>query len=181
MKCATKQIRPSRRGLGLVEAMISLVIAATLLTAVSAAFNASAKALQINDEFFRSTQSARVSLARILSQVRTGQVDEASTANNLHLITTGGQDLTYKLVTESDPTKGPMRLVMVDNSTATTYELARNVTTTIATDSPFAIELGKDSNNADCVSRVSLSLSVKCGGNEVRLSGSAAPRRNLSY
>ena len=173
--------RPHRRGLGLAEAMISLTIAATLLTAVSAAFNASSQAMKVNDDFFRSTQAARVSLARILTQVRTGAVDEASTANNLHLITNSGQDLTYMLVAESDPAKGPMRLVMVNNTTGQTYDLARNVTTAIGTNSPFAIELGQDYNNAVCVSRVSMGIAVKVGSNEVRLSGSAAPRRNLTY
>jgi Tfp pilus assembly protein PilW len=181
-----------RRGLGMVEAMISLSITAALLTAVSAAFKASAQAIQANDEFFRSTQAARVSLNRILGQIRNGAVDDASTANSLHLITNdlkdsagnvikAGKDVTYRLVTEPDAAKGPMRLVMLDNATGQTYELARNVTTTITTTTPFTVELGKDYNNADCVTRVSVAISVKVGNNEVRLSGAAAPRRNLTY
>ena len=41
--------------------------------------------------------------------------------------------------------------------------------------------MGQDYNNAACVARVAVSLTVKIGQNDVRLSGSAAPRRNLSY
>ena len=37
-----------RSGLTMVEAMVSLVIAATVLTAVGAAFTATARAMQIN-------------------------------------------------------------------------------------------------------------------------------------
>ena len=181
-----------RRGLGIVEALIALSITAALLTAVGAAFTASAKAMTVNDEFFRSTQAARVALQRILWQVRNGSVDDTSAANSLHLITNTvyddlgnivkqPQDVTYKLVTESDPTKGPMRLVMVNNTNNQTYELAKNVTTAISTTSPFVVELGQDYNHTTCVSRVSVVLAVKVGTNEVLVSGAAAPRRNMAY
>ena len=185
-------INTLRRGLGMIEAMIALAITAALLTAVGAAFTASAKAMTVNDEFFRSTQAARVALQRILWQVRNGSVDDTSTANSLHLITntvyddSGNvikqpQDVTYSLVTESDPTKGPMRLVMVNNANNQTYELAKNVTTAVSSSSPFVVELGQDYNNTTCVSRVSVVLAVKVGVNEVLVSGAAAPRRNMAY
>jgi Tfp pilus assembly protein PilV len=191
---ATRRLR-GRSGLSIVEAMISLVIAATVLTAVSAAFSGTARAMEINDQFFRATQSARVSMTRILAQVRNGAVDEASTANNLHLITNtiydnngnvvrAAQDVTYKLVDEADPALGPRRLLMVIDAGLPgekTYELARNVSTPVTSSSPFSIEMGQDYNNAACVTRVAVSLSIKIGHNEVRLSGSAAPRRNLTY
>jgi len=170
----------------MVECMISLVIAASLLTAVGIAFTSTAHAMQYNDEFFRATQSGRVSMARILSQVRNSSVDEASTANNLHLITNEikdsngnvivpAKDLTYKIDTATS------RLVMVNNGTGVTYELAKNVTTAVTATSPFTIDLGKDYNNTTCVSRVSVTLAVAVGVNEVRLYASAAPRRNLNY
>ena len=52
------RLRRSRAGLGMVEAMISLAIAASLLTAVAMAFRASADAVDQNDQFFRATQAA---------------------------------------------------------------------------------------------------------------------------
>src|SRR5436190_21986916 len=84
-----------RRGLGLVEVMISLASTATLLTAVAAAFRASGDAIDINDHFFKATQSARVSLARMLTQVRRGTPATDTTGTSLHLLTDGGQDVNY--------------------------------------------------------------------------------------
>src|SRR5688500_18191639 len=148
--------------------MIALAITLTLLTAVGAAFHASASAINVNDDFFRASQAGRVAMTRILHHVRNGSVDELSTNNSLHLITHKGEDLTYKLVDDTDPLSGPKRLVVVNNTTATSYTLARNVTTALVSDKrPFSTVLGKDSNNADCVKRVSVYLSVKVGPNEV--------------
>jgi type II secretory pathway component PulJ len=187
--------RTVRSGLTMVEAMISLTIAAMVLTAVGVAFTSTARAMQINDQFFRAAQAARVSMTRILAQVRNGSVDDASTANNLHLITNEVKDangntikpaldVTYKLVNETNPELGPKRLLMVidaGKTTEKTYELARNVTTAVTTTAPFSYEAGTDYNNAACVARVAVTLTVKNGNNEVRLSGSGAPRRNLTY
>src|SRR5438874_5956452 len=87
--------RSPRHGLGLVEALISLAIAAALLTAVAIGFVASARAINENDQFFRAAQSGRVSLNRILTQVRRGTPANDSTATSLHLLTDTGQDITY--------------------------------------------------------------------------------------
>ena len=178
----TRAARP--RGMSIAECIVSLAIAAVLLTAAAAAYTASAQAIDQNDQFFRATQSARVSMARILGHVRRGDVDEASTANNLHLVTDAGQDVTYKLVPDADPRTGPMRLVMVvdaGQATQKTYELARNVTTQVGARTPFGIVLGKNHTGVDCVSRVSVELAVKVGDNQIFLSSSAASRRSLAY
>src|SRR5205085_1077278 len=60
----------SRKGLSLAEVMISLAISAMLLTAVAAAFTASSEAIEQNDEFFRASQAARVSMNQILTECR---------------------------------------------------------------------------------------------------------------
>ena len=174
----------SRGGMSIFECIISLAIAAMLLTAAASAYSASGQAMEQNDQFFRAAQCGRTSMARILSQLRRGDVDEASTANNLHLVTDNGQDVTYKLVPETNPATGPMRLVMVIDAgkpTEKTHELARNVTTQVGTHTPFSVVLGKNNSGADCVARVSVTLSVKVGNNEILLSSAAAPRRSLAY
>lgn len=171
-------------GMSIAECIISLAIAVVLLTAAGAAYNGSARAIDQNDQFFRATQSARTSMTRILNQVRRGDVDETSTANNLHLVTDGGQDLTYRLVEDPDPVTGPRRLVMVVDAGKTTeksHVVARNVTTEIGAQTPFGIVLGKNNAGADCVARISVTLAVKVGKNEIRLSAAAAPRRNITY
>ena len=80
--------------------------------------------------------------------------------------------------TSPSRTAGLMFPVPVRNSDTTDpdYVLARNVD-----DAKFQVGIGKDANNTTCVTNVSLSIRVKIGNNEVRLSGSAAPRRNLVY
>jgi len=161
-----------RAGLGMVEALISLAIAAALLTAVGVAFTSSAKAMKINDDFFRASQAARVAVNRIMTQARCGSVDETSTSTSLHIITDSNQDLTYTY----DSTNKQLKLITNSDLTDPDYVLARNVTSCT-----FIIELGTDYNNATCVSRVTLNIKVTCGTNDVLLSGSAAPRRNIVY
>ena len=167
-----------RRGLSLVEIMISLAITALLLTAAAAAFSASADGIQANDEFFRATQAARISLHQILTQVRRGSVNTASTATDLRLITaaeddgTGEDDYTYSYVAAENK----LKLVTNDNITDPDYTLASDVDNV-----SFAVETGEDYTHAPCVTRVNVAVTVKVGDNVVTLSGSACPRRNLIY
>lgn len=161
-----------RRGLGLIEAMISLAIVAMLLTAVAAAFRASTDAIQTNDEFFQASQSGRVVLARLLTQVRRGSVDEGSTSTNLRIITDAGQDLAYVY----DANTKQITLVTNDDPNDIDHVLARNVTAC-----EFLVEMGTDYNNAQCVKRVTIQLNITVGSNSVFLTDSAALRRNLVY
>ncbi len=46
---------------------------------------------------------------------------------------------------------------------------------------PFTWDMGTDANNAVCVARVSVAMEVMVGSSDIRLSGSAAPRRSLNY
>ena len=59
-----------RRGLSLAEVMISLAITSMLLTAIAAAFQSSSQVIENNDRFFRATQSARVAINQITTEVR---------------------------------------------------------------------------------------------------------------
>ena len=68
-----------RHGLSLVEILISLAISASLLTAIAAAFSASASVIEKNDEVFRATQAARVTMLHLLTEIRQGTVGEMST------------------------------------------------------------------------------------------------------
>jgi Tfp pilus assembly protein PilW len=77
-----------RAGLSLAEAMVALAITSALLVAVAAAFSAASAAVNENDEFFHATQSARVTLNRILNDVRRGTVSNVFTAK--------GESLTYQ-------------------------------------------------------------------------------------
>lgn len=70
--------RPVRRGVGLVELLISLAITAALLTATGAALDASFKAYRTNQELGDLTQRARLAMHRMLTEIRATQNHEPS-------------------------------------------------------------------------------------------------------
>ena len=45
----------------------------------------------------------------------------------------------------------------------------------------FVIGIGKDANNAKCVSRLAMSITIQEGNNIIRLSGNAVPRGTMTY
>jgi len=76
--------------------MISLAISAMLLTAVAAAFSASSEAIEINDQFFRASQAARVSMNQILTEIRRANAVQVPANNkSLSMITFDNKDRTY--------------------------------------------------------------------------------------
>ena len=170
--------RRGRLGLSLVEIMVSLAITAALLTSAAAAFNASSAVIADNEQFFRATQAARVSLHQILTNVRRGTVSTASTSQAVRLITavnddgSGEDDVTYRF----DATGKKLVFVTNDDATDPDYTMANNVTALA-----FDVQLGQDYTKAPCVARVNVSITVKVGKNSVTLTGSAAPRRNVVY
>jgi len=155
----TARIR--RRGLSLVEAMISLAITALLLSGVAMAYHASTAAIEMNDQFFRATQAARVSLNQILDQVRkcqSGVVDSGS----LDLTTDGGQTRLFWL----DGSNLMLTMNAPDTSVASSYRLASNVKT---------LQFATDGKS------ISMVVTVAVGPNQVTLCGSAFPRRLMTY
>jgi type II secretory pathway pseudopilin PulG len=167
MRSTHRPSRRLRRGLSVVEAVISLAIAAMLLTAVGTAFSASVAAINNNDQFFRATQSARVTLNQVLTEVRRAHAVNVA-GNKVDLVTYDNRDISYVY----DSTAGTLRLVTNDSTTDADYVLTSGLTSFSAT-SDTALATG----GISYVTRVSLSLTVETGGNQVRLSGSAAPRR----
>jgi hypothetical protein len=77
----------ARRGLSIVEVMISLTITSFLLVAVAAAYNASASAVEMNDRFFRATQAGRVTMNQLLTEIRRADSVGCSAASDAIIIT----------------------------------------------------------------------------------------------
>lgn len=149
-----------RRGLGLVETLVSLAITASLLTAVAAAFSASAASITMNDQFARATQAARVSVNRVMAEVRKCQSGVVET-QSLELSAYDGSKNTYAF-----DSANKKLTVTVDGITPQTYTMASNVhDITFQTD-------GKT---------ISMTVVVKIGDNRVVLNGSAFPRRSMTY
>jgi prepilin-type N-terminal cleavage/methylation domain-containing protein len=175
-----------RRGLSIIEVMISLTISAFLLVAVAAAYSASADAVEMNDKFFRATQAGRVTMNQLLTEIRRADSIQVFT-DHIDVIrpvagATGGTGTrlpkeTYRTFSY-DPMAKQVNLQIHYDATAPAplsplYPLARNVEATLF----GPAEIQKDANNADIVTRVPVQIVVRIGGNEVRLSGASGPRR----
>ena len=154
--------RPNRRrGLGLVELLVSLAIAASLLTAVAAAYAATTSAIQMNDEFFRASQAARVSINQIMAEVRkcqSGIVDYQS----LEISNQMGEKRVYAF----DAPNSRLTLSFPDAVVPVTYTLARNVDD---------VQFYTDGQT------ISMVVTIEVGKNTVTLCGSAMPRRTITF
>ena len=157
----------ARTGLSLVEVMISTALSAILLTAAGMAYSASIKAIEINDRFFTASQAARVSITQMTSAFRRGS-NLTVTANSARVLTSDGHDRTYTF----DVASQQLKMVANDSVGTPTYILARNVT---------AAAFSADLDAGSIVTRVAISLTVQVNCNQVLLSGSAAPRSNVTY
>lgn len=172
-----------RRGLSIVEVMISLTISAFLLVAVAAAYNASANAVEMNDRFFRATQAGRVTLNQLLTEIRRADFVYCAPTYDSIIVTRPKQN---KLTDEDsrefkyDPVAKKITLQIYYKNTAGTtwtspaYSLASNVE---------LAKFGPPDKITDATGehdvRVPVTVDVKIGGNSVRLSGSSGPRRLL--
>lgn len=162
----------SRRALSIVEMVISLAIAAMLLTAVAAAFTASAAAVEVNDDFFRASQAARVSLNQILTDLRRSDGVEVPTSTLVEVITWDGLDRGYQY----DAVNAQIKLITNDVTTDPDYVLARNVTACA-----FAADTSVDAQGITHYVRISVTLTVQVGENRITLTGSVAPRREQQF
>lgn len=178
----TPQPRRVRRGMALIEAMISLSLSATMLIAVSAAFRASARAVEINEAHFRCSQSARVTMGQMLTELRRAdavQVDPSgkwiqvirptSTLAPNELYRQFSYDATNKRVT--------LQIFYSGNVTSPVYEMTPNVSA--CTFGPA--DTGTDYNNTQVAVRVPITLTCAYDGNAITLSGAAAPRRAQQF
>jgi type II secretory pathway pseudopilin PulG len=153
--------RIRRRGLGLVELLVSLGIAASLLTAVAAAYAATTSAIQMNDEFFRASQAARVSINQVMAEVRkcqSGIVDDQS----LEVSNQTGEKRVYAF----DGANNRLTLTFPEAVVPVTYTLARNVDD---------VHFYTDGQT------ISMVVTIEVGKNSVTLCGSAMPRRTIAF
>jgi type II secretory pathway pseudopilin PulG len=162
MKTITHQ-NLRRRGMTLIDTMISLAISSSLLVAVGAAFNSASKAIQYNDQFTQAVQSARISINQIMTEVRRSSQYPIVSADNktIDMMTYGLEHRIY---------------VYLPNNTLTITRENVNpwITNTIA------------SNVADCKfyddgKSITMNVTVRVGGNQMVLCGSATPRRSVAY
>jgi hypothetical protein len=182
--------------------MISLVIVAMLLTAVAAAYSACASAINVNDEFFRATQGARVSMAQMLDMTRQSAVcrvgTEAENTAGVPPFTLTDKDTLYintpappegspeavqfpygKIITYQYVPSDPDKPLKVTDEYGITHILARHVETCQFASTVELIDVDKVPHRA--TTRVTILLVIKVGENQLQLSGSTVPRQAMTY
>jgi Tfp pilus assembly protein PilW len=173
--------RPRRRALSIVEVLISLAISSLLLIGVAAAYSASADAIEVNDKFFRATQSGRVTLNQMLTEIRRAEFVFCAPTNDSIIIT---RPDTTKLPDEDSreykynpETKRVTLQIFYKSATGSwsspEYTMASNMETA-RFGPPARI---RETSGRVLEVRVPVTLEVKIGGNSIRLSGSSSPRR----
>lgn len=172
--------RGRRRGLSVVEAMISLAISSLLLVGVASAYNASADAAEVNDRFFRATQAGRVSMNQMLTEIRRADRIVTATTNDSIIIdrpvdTRMNAEEQSREFKYDAAAKAITLTIYFKKSDGTTYAkgpyvMCRNVTEAKfgppEKDKALTVEL-----------RVPVTVVVSIGGNSVRLSDTTGPRR----
>lgn len=171
--------RGRRHGLSMVEALISLAVCSLLLVAAGTAFTAAAKAVQINSDFYKSAQTARVAMGQMAAEVR--QADSvtcaASGATYVDVIrptaTLTANEVYRRYAYNSTNKQLTLTIYYSGGTSSPTYVMASGVTAA-AFGPP---QSGLDSQGQTVVQRLPLSITVTVGKNVLTLSGSGSPRR----
>jgi prepilin-type N-terminal cleavage/methylation domain-containing protein len=167
-----KQDTKYESGFTIVELLLALAIASILLATVATAFNASIINYRQNEEMFKVINSARQSLFRLTSQLRTADaVDPTSPVNECTLITAGGDDITYRY----NNADNKLYLITNDDLSDPDYVLCDNVTAMTFTKDTVIIE------SIEKVRSVQVSITVACGNVQKKISAAAVIRRNLNW
>jgi Tfp pilus assembly protein PilW len=171
-----------RRGLSIVEVLISLSISSMLLIGVAAAYNASADAVESNDRFFRATQAGRVTMNQLLTEIRRADYALCAPANDSIIVKRPERNrLPNEDAREYKYDKDTQKITLqifykgADGTTwsSPAYSLASNLRYA-SFGPPDRIQ---DVTGVWLDVRVPVTLDVKIGNNSVRLSGSSSPRR----
>ena len=175
------QTRPPARGFSIAEVMLSLAITSMLLVGVSAAYSASANAVDGNDRFFRSTQAARVSMTQLVTEIRRADGIDAPDSPgpydnitifrdpDLRLNEEESREFRYnaaaKTITLQITFKRKLDGVIYKSPL---YTLCRNVE---------EVKFGPPDKVSGVEVRVPVTVVVKSNGHTVRLSDTSGPRR----
>jgi prepilin-type N-terminal cleavage/methylation domain-containing protein len=161
-------------GFTLVEVLLSLMIMGIMLAAAAVAIHAAAINFTVNEDLTRAMNTARQSLLRITTDLRTAQsvafigAGEFKDADNslCSLETSGGDDITYRY----DSGNNTLYLVTNDDLTDADYVLCENVT---------AITFDRTSVDPSKIRNVQISITVTINDISQTLATAAVIRRNL--
>lgn len=162
----------STRGFTIVECLIGLAIAAMLLAAVAAAFNASIVSYRENEQMFWSMNNARQALTRMTNEIRPSGYFDGTTWYGMAHTAAPSDHCTFYLANHELITyrfnSTEKKLYLVKNATNQTYVLCNDVTNATFTT--------MSDNGVDAKS-VIITLTVHEGGSDRTLSAAAVLRR----
>jgi prepilin-type N-terminal cleavage/methylation domain-containing protein len=173
-----------RRGLTMMEMMVSMSITTMLLAGVAGSFVSSANVVSANDAFFRASQAARVTLNQVVVECRradavqcsnTGTYDYIDVIRPVEVLETNEVFRRYRYDVANRQLT--MTLRYADGTDGTPRVMVRNVAA--ATFGPP--QMGVDSNNATVVQRLPISVTIGVGPNAITMTGSTSPRRAMKY
>ncbi|HEX8916120.1 MAG TPA: prepilin-type N-terminal cleavage/methylation domain-containing protein [Humisphaera sp.] len=176
--------RRARRGLSLMEAMISMSITTMLLTGIASAFVAASSAMETNDQFFRATQAARVTMNQVLVECRRadavmagagGATNYFDVIRPVEVLEPNESYRRYKF--DASTKQVTLTIYKTDGTTIGPYTMVRNVESAVF----GPPQMGVDANNATVVQRLPVTLKVTVGKNTVTLNGAAGPRRAMKF
>ncbi len=153
------------QGFTLVELLMALAISSLLLGGLSMAFSASMTSYNVNNDTYETLNNARLALARMVSELRTGHlVDSSASSSQCNFFNASSQDIGY------DYRSADKTLYIVTHSDDSDYVLCRNVESATFTKIP---------NDDGYCQSVHIDLTVSSGGVQQTFSQSVAIRRNL--
>jgi type II secretory pathway pseudopilin PulG len=153
------------------EVLVAVAIVSILLAAVAVAFNASIINYRENNDIFQAMNRARQALFRMTTQLRTADaVNPDSLIDECSLITTGGEDITYRY----NAAQRKLYLVTNDNLSDGDYMLCNNVTGLT-----FTKQIVTEGSETK-VKSVQISITVAVGNIQKTVAAAAVVRRNLN-
>lgn len=159
-----------KKGFTVAELIIALAISSILLAAVAFAFQSSITNYSENENIFKTINSARQALCRITTQLRTADaVDPNTPVNQCTFLTPSGEQITY------DYRSADKKLYLVTGGND--YVLCENVTDMTFTRDTFVVDV--EGVLQTRVKSVQISMTVKNGDIENKISAAAVIRRNL--
>jgi prepilin-type N-terminal cleavage/methylation domain-containing protein len=170
------------RGMTLIEALLALAISTALLVAVSAAFKASADAVAINDSYFQCTQTARIAIGQMETELRRADAVKIDPEGTWMEVIRPSDQLTANEISrqyryDADAKRLTLRIVYAGDSSSPEYELAGHITAC-----KFGpAEMGWDYAGVAVALRVPITLTCSIGASTFTLHGSAAPRRTQRF
>ena len=171
--------RAARRGVSLVECMVSLVICSGLLSAVAVATRTSFDAVELNDQFTRATQSSRVTMNHLLAEIRrASSVQVSADRMQLDVIRNDAarpaNEVYRSYKYDAAGRKLTAQVFYTGGTSSPVYTLASNVES--ATFGP-----PESAPNSTVVVRVPVCIEVAMEKSTILLDGTASPRQAIKY